>query len=72
MFIIFERERERENMYLQAEEGRGRGRQRIQSGLCTDSREPDAGLELRNHEIMTWAKVRGLANLATQAPYELL
>ena len=25
----------------------------IRSGLCTDSREPDAGLELTNREIMT-------------------
>ena len=30
--------------------GRERGRQRIQSGLCADSRETDVGLELMNHE----------------------
>ena len=25
---------------------------RIQSSLCADSRDPDVGLELKNHEIM--------------------
>ena len=35
------------------ERQRERGRQRIQSRLCVDRREPDAGLELTNHEIMT-------------------
>ena len=46
--FIFEGESE-------SEQGRGRekGRQRIQSGLCTDSGEPDAGLELMNREIVT-------------------
>ena len=34
----------------------GGGGQRIRSGLCTDSREPDVGLKLMNHEIMTLAK----------------
>ena len=37
--------------------GRGRGRerggQRIQNRLCDDSKEPDVGLKLTNHEIMT-------------------
>ena len=33
--------------------GRERGRLRIQRGLCTDSSEPDVGLELTNLEIMT-------------------
>ena len=32
--------------------GRERGRQRIRNGPCTDSREPDMGLEPMNHEIM--------------------
>ena len=33
--------------------GAERRGQRIQSGLHTDSSKPDAGLELKNHEIMT-------------------
>ena len=32
------------------------------------STEPDAGLELTNHEIMTWAKVGRLTAWATQVP----
>ena len=45
------------------------GGQMIQSGLCTDSKKPDAGLELSNHDIMTWAEVRHLTEWATQAPH---
>ena len=46
--------REKEKEQEQEEKGqRERGRQRIQSGLCADSREPDVGLELTNREIMT-------------------
>ena len=49
-----ERERERENVCVyKRRRGRERGGQRIQSGLWADSREPDAGLKLGNHEIMT-------------------
>ena len=45
-----EREREKEN---KCGEGAEREGQKIQSRLCADSREPDVGLELMNHEIMT-------------------
>ena len=43
---------------LEAEHEQGRssregGRQRIRRRLCAGSREPDAGLELTNPEIMT-------------------
>ena len=31
--------------------------------------EPDAGLELTDHEIMTWAEVVRLTDRATQAPH---
>ena len=49
-FTYFEKERKREN-----QQGRVRERvgQRPGSRLCTDSREPNAGLELTNHEITT-------------------
>ena len=33
--------------------GTERGRQRIRNRLCADSREPDAGLELVNRELVT-------------------
>ena len=48
--FLFEREREHAH-----EQGRGRqsGEQRIRSRLCTDSSEPDVGLKLMNHEIVT-------------------
>ena len=40
------------------------------SRLWAVSTEPDAGLELTNREIMTWAKVGRLTNWATQVPQE--
>ena len=40
------------------ERGSKRGRERTPSRLCTDSTEPDAGLDLRNLEIMTWAEIK--------------
>ena len=48
--------------------GKERRGQRIQSGLHADSSEPNMGLELMNHMIMTWAKVGCSTDLATQAP----
>ena len=38
------------------------------SRLWAISPEPDTGLELMDHEIMTWAEVSGLTDWATQAP----
>ena len=38
------------------------------SRLWAVSTEPDAGLELTNYEIMTWAEVGRLTDWATQAP----
>ena len=32
--------------------------------------EPDAGLELTDREIVTWAEVSRLTDWATQAPHE--
>ena len=50
------RERERERQHARVGRGRERG-QRILSELCADRSELDSGLELTNHEIMTWAEV---------------
>ena len=44
------RERERKHLSRECVE-------REDSGLYADSRDPDAGLELTNHEIMIWVKV---------------
>ena len=38
------------------------------SRLWAVSTEPDAGLELTDREIMTWAEVRRSTDWATQAP----
>ena len=38
------------------------------SRLRAISPEPDAGLELTDHEIVTWAEVGRLTDWATQAP----
>ena len=55
LFIyLFEREREHEHAW--AERGKERGRERIPSRLHTVRAEPDVGLKLTNHEIITWAK----------------
>ena len=48
LFIYFERERE-----CTWVRGRGGGRESQAGSVCTISVEPDAGLELTNHEIMT-------------------
>ena len=52
--FIFERERERERASKSGEGQRETEDPKwIGSGLCTDSRVSDVGLELRNHEIVT-------------------
>ena len=46
----------------QHEQRRGRERrERISSRLHAVSTEPDVGLDLRNHEIMTWAEIQSEA-----------
>ena len=40
------------------------------SRLWAGSTEPDVGLKLTNHEIMTWAEVGRSTDWATQAPQE--
>ena len=59
VFIYFERER----MHVH-EQGRDRERERerIPSRLRAVSAEPDVGLELTNHEIMTLAEIGHLTN----------
>ena len=61
-FLSFLFERERERGTSASGGGAERGGQRIPSRLCADSSEPDVGLELRNREIVTQAKVRQTLN----------
>ena len=41
------------------------------SRLWAISTEPDAGLELLNQEMVTWAEVGRLIDTATQAPWNM-
>ena len=52
------------------EEGQREGDTESETGsrLWAVSTEPDAGLELTDREIMTWAKVGRLTDWTTQAP----
>ena len=65
-FIYFwDRERQSMNGEGQSE---GDTESETDSRLWAVSTEPNAGLELTDHEIMTWAEVGGLTDWATQAP----
>ena len=61
LFILIERDRKRE---VQRENPKR---------VCANSTEPNAGLHLKKHEIIHWAKIKSwcLADWATQAPQEL-
>ena len=52
LFIYFE------NDSMWAGEGQRDGGERIASRLHAVSTEPNVGLELANHEIMTWTKIK--------------
>ena len=67
MFIYFLRERER--VSRGGAEREGDAESEAGSRLWAVGTEPDAGLELTNHEIMTWADVRHSTDQATQAPH---
>ena len=66
LLFIFETERDR----AWTGEGQSEGDTESEAGsrLQAVSTEPDLGLKLTNHEIVTWAEVGCLTNWATQAP----
>ena len=71
-FIYFwERETERQSMSRGGVEREGDTEAEAGSTLWAISTEPDAGLDLTNHEIMTWAEVGRFTDRATQAPQYL-
>ena len=59
---------ETERMSGEGAEGEGDTESEAGSRLQAVSTEPDAGLELTNREIMTWAEVGRSTDWATQAP----
>ena len=61
-------DRERQSMNGGGSEKEGDTESETGSKLWAVSTEPDAGLELTDHEIMTWAEVGRLTDWATQAP----
>ena len=68
MFIYFWKERETHSVSRGGAERQGDTDSEVGSRLWAVSTEPDAGLELTNREIMTWAEVGRLTDGATQAP----
>ena len=71
MFIYFwQRERERQSMSGGGAEREGDTKWEAGSRLWAVSTEPDVGLELRDHEIMTWAEVRHSTDWAIQVPWQ--
>ena len=72
--FIYLRERERERVREKQSVGRegaereGDTESEAESRLWAVSTEPDVGLELTNHEIMTSAEVGHLTDWATQEP----
>ena len=67
MFIYFW-DRERQSMNGGGSEREGDTESETGSRIWAVSTEPDAGLELTDREIMTWAEVGRLTYQATQAP----
>ena len=63
-----EREREKESVSRGGAEREGDTESEAASRLWAISPEPDAGLELTDREIVTWAEVGRLTDWATQAP----
>ena len=69
MFIYFW-DRERQSMNGGRAEREGDTESEAGSRLWAISPEPDAGLELMDCEIVTWAEVGRLTDWATQAPHK--
>ena len=66
IYLFFWRERQRASRG--GAEREGDTESEAGSSLRAVSTEPDAGLELTDHEIMTWAEVGRLTHWAFQAP----
>ena len=69
-FKVYFWDRERQSMNRAGAEREGDTESETGSRLWAVSTEPDAGLELTDREIVTWAEVGRLTHRATQAPQE--
>ena len=69
---MFISETERQSMSGGGAEREGDTESEAGSRLWAVSTEPDAGLELTNREIVTWAEVGRSTDWATQAPQDSL
>ena len=67
MFIYFW-DRDKQSMNRGGSEREGDTESEAGSRLWAVSTEPDVGLKLTNHEIMTWAAAGHSTDWATQAP----
>ena len=65
---LFLREKERQSMSTGGADREGDLEIEAGFSLQATSTDPNVGLELTNHEIVTWAKVRCWTDWATQAP----
>ena len=70
MFIYFW-DRERDSAWAGEGQRERETESKAGSRIWAVSAEPDAGLDLTNREIMTWAEVRRLTDWATQEPLYL-
>ena len=65
-------DRERQSMSGGGSEREGDTESETGSRLWAVSTGPDAGLELTDHEMVTWAEVGRLTDWATQAPLQMV
>ena len=69
LIFIYFWDRERQSMNGGGSEREGDTESETASRFWAVSTEPDAGLELTDCEIMTWAEVGHLTDWTIQAPY---
>ena len=58
MFVYFWEKEESTRVHMWARKKQREGERESKAGCETISVEPDAGLELTNREIMTWAEIK--------------
>ena len=72
LMFIFDRERDRDKAWVGERQREGDTESEAGSRLQAVSKEPDAGLNLTNREIMTRDEVGCSTNWATQVPHPMM